>query len=98
MINNNLTKINFAKDLKDKMGFPMSLSNSIVNDLIIIFTEMIKKNSFTLKNIGTFKLIEKKERIGRNPKTKEKFIISRRKSIRFVVSRNLSKALNEFNG
>ena len=28
-----------------------------------------------LKNIGTFKIINKKERIGRNPKTKEEFYI-----------------------
>ena len=51
-----------------------------------------------LKNIGTFKLSTKNERIGRNPKTKEEFLISERKSIRFIVSKNLSKVLNSYNG
>ena len=58
---------------------------------------MIKNNDLVLKNIGTFKLSKKNERIGRNPKTKEEFLISKRKSIRFIVSKNLSKVLNTYN-
>ena len=80
--------------MSDKTGFPISLSKKIVDDMLIIFTEMIKNNDLVLKNIGTFKLSKKNERIGRNPKTKEKFLISERKSIRFIVSKNLSKVLN----
>ena len=94
MTSNNITKINFSKNMSDKTGFPISLSKKIVDDMLIIFTEMIKNNDLVLKNIGTFKLSKKNERIGRNPKTKEKFLISERKSIRFIVSKNLSKVLN----
>ena len=97
MINNNITKIDFSKNMSDKTGFPISLSKKIVDDLLIIFTEMIKNNDLVLKNIGTFKLSKKNERIGRNPKTKEEFLISKRKSIRFIVSKNLSKVLNRYN-
>ena len=97
MTNNNITKNDFSKYLSDKTGFPVSLSKKIVDDLIIIFTEMIKNNDLVLKNIGTFKLSKKNERIGRNPKTKEEFLISERKSIRFIVSKNLSKILNIYN-
>ena len=85
------------KILSKKTGFPISLSKKIVDDLIIILTEMIKNNDLVLKNIGTFKLIKKNERIGRNPKTKEEFLISKRKSIRFIVSKNLIKKLNDNN-
>ena len=46
---------------------------------------------------ASFKLSKKNERIGRNPKTKEEFLISERKSIRFIVSKNLSKVLNLYN-
>ncbi len=95
MIKNNLTKKDFSKDLSDKMGFPVSVSKKIIDDLIITYTEMIKDNDLNLKNIGTFKITKKKERIGRNPRTKEEFLISKRKSIRFVVSKNLSKILNQ---
>ena len=97
MIRNNITKIDFSKNMSDKTGFPISVSKKIVDDLLIIFTEMIKNNDLVLKNIGTFKLSKKNERIGRNPKTKEEFLISKRKSIRFIVSKNLTKVLNTYN-
>tara|TARA_B100001027_G_C16258047_1_gene327946 strand:+ start:1304 stop:1591 length:288 start_codon:yes stop_codon:yes gene_type:complete len=95
MISNNLSKIDFSKNISNKTGFPVSITKKIVDDLIIIIAEMIKNNELVLKNIGTFKLSNKKERIGRNPKTKEEFLVSKRKSIRFVVSKNLSKIIND---
>ena len=98
MTSNNITKNEFSKNISRKTGFPISLSKKIVDDLFIIFREMIKNNNLVLKNIGTFKLSTKNERIGRNPKTKEEFLISERKSIRFIVSKNLSKVLNSYNG
>ena len=94
MTSYNITKINFSKNISEKTGFPISFSKKIVDELLIIFTEMIKNNDLVLKNIGTFRLLKKNERIGRNPKTKEEFLISKRKSIKFIVSKNLSKVLN----
>ena len=54
----------------------------------------INKGNFGLKNIGIFKIIYKKERLGRNPKTGEDFIISKRNSISFKPSKNLTKSIN----
>ena len=98
MKSNNITKVDFFRNINNKTGFPISISKKIVDDLLIICAEMIKNNELVLKNIGTFKLSKKNERIGRNPKTKEEFLISKRKSIRFVVSKNLDKILNAWNG
>ena len=98
MISNNLKKINFSKNLSTRLGFPLSLSKKIIDDLIIIYIEMIKNNNLVLKNIGSFKLVNKKERLGRNPKTNEEYLISERKSIKFIVSKNLSKIINKLNG
>ena len=97
MKSNNITKVDFFRNINNKTGFPISISKKIVDDLLIICAEMIKNNELVLKNIGTFKLSKKNERIGRNPKTKEEFLISKRKSIRFVVSKNLDKILNAWN-
>ena len=70
MTNNNLKKINFSRNLSAKLGFSFSLSKKIIDDLIIIYVEMIKNDNLILKNIGSFKLVKKRERIGRNPKNK----------------------------
>ncbi len=94
MTSYNITKIIFSKNISEKTGFPISFSKKIVDELLIIFTEMIKNSDLVLKNIGTFRLLKKNERIGRSPKTKEEFLISKRKSIKFIVSKNLSKVLN----
>ena len=96
MYKTNLKKIDLAKQLKIKTGFSTNISKKLINDLIEILTEVIRTGYLNLKNIGSFKIINKKERMGRNPKTKEEFIISSRKSISFIPSKKLLKNLNKF--
>tara|TARA_B100001057_G_C22836117_1_gene945258 strand:- start:1554 stop:1850 length:297 start_codon:yes stop_codon:yes gene_type:complete len=93
MFENKLTKINIAKNLSVESGFSMNLSKKLINDLIDIIILNIKSGNFNLKNVGSFKLKLKKQRIGRNPKTKEKFIIPSRKSISFKCSKRISNYL-----
>ena len=42
-----------------------------------------------------FQILDKKERIGRNPSTKETFTISSRKSLSFIPAKRLSKIINQ---
>ena len=95
MKRNNFTKKDIIKYLSEKTGFSELLSKSIINDLLKTLVEIIKTENLNLKNIGTFKLIDKKERIGRNPKTNEEFIISPRKSISFSSSKKIVNLLNQ---
>jgi nucleoid DNA-binding protein len=86
---NNLKKNDLIKNLSKKKGFSKLYSKKIIENLILTISSNIKKKSFNLKNIGTFRLIKKKERMGRNPKTKENFKINARNSISFVASKKL---------
>ena len=47
-----------------------------------------------LHNFGTFKLKQKKSRLGRNPKTKEEVMIDDRIVVTFKASKNILKYLN----
>ena len=94
MKNNNIKKIDIIKDLSTKTGFSENYSKKIINELISIFSSQIKNGKLNLKGLGVFKIINKKERIGRNPKTKEQFIISARKSISFTPSQKIIQKLN----
>tara|TARA_A100001015_G_scaffold12260_1_gene14482 strand:+ start:1446 stop:1736 length:291 start_codon:yes stop_codon:yes gene_type:complete len=94
-LNNNLKKIDIIKNLSNKIGFSQNISKKIVNDLIDIIIENIKNDNMNLKNIGNFKLIIKKERLGRNPKTKEEFTITPRKSVSFTASKNILAKFKE---
>ena len=94
MKKNNLTKIDIAKELSKKTGYSLELSKILINNLLIVLISSIKKNKLNLKNIGTFRLINKSERIGRNPITKENFVITSRKSISFISSKKLLSVVN----
>tara|TARA_B100000575_G_C22641422_1_gene395009 strand:+ start:281 stop:556 length:276 start_codon:yes stop_codon:yes gene_type:complete len=87
--NKNLTKIDIIKDLSNKTGFSKNYSKKIVDSLVKYLILNIKSGSFSLKNVGKFNIIYKKQRIGRNPKTKKEFIISARNSISFTPSKNI---------
>ena len=50
--------------------------------------------SFTIKNFGSFKIKDKKKRIGRNPKTKVEVMISARNVVNFKVSNFLLNSIN----
>jgi len=93
---NSLIKIDLIKNLSNKRGYSVSFSKKLITDLIKVMINNIKTNKLVLKNVGTFMVIKKKERLGRNPKTNEEFVISARKSISFIASKNLIKNINKY--
>jgi integration host factor subunit alpha len=92
---NKKIKKDLIKDITLKTGLSSNVSKKIFNDLVNILILNIKKGSLVLKNVGSFKIIEKKERIGRNPKTKKEFIISARKTVSFTPSKKIIENLNK---
>ena len=56
---------------------------------------VISKNKLKIHGFGTFKIIIKKERPGRNPKTKQEYLINARKVITFIPSKEIKKRINE---
>ncbi len=87
MSNKNLKKIDLIRELSNRSGFSANFSKKLIDDLIKVISQNIKSGKLNLKNVGSFKTINKKQRLGRNPKTKEEFVISSRKSISFVYSK-----------
>ncbi len=94
MTKKNFNKNDFVQSLKNKIGLSSNLSEKIINDFIQILVENIASGSLNLKNIGSFKIKKKNQRLGRNPKTKKEYIISSRFSVIFTPSSRLTKSLN----
>ena len=92
----NLKKIDIIKNLSNKTGLSISLSKKLLDDLIGSFYYVLKKENLIIKNIGVFKKKNKKERLGRNPKTKTEFVINKRISISFKTSKKLQTNLNKY--
>ena len=89
-------KIDISNIIKNNTGFSQPLSKKITEDLLDIIKENIKKGGLHFKNFGSFKILHKDKRVGRNPKTNEKYIITARKSIGFKPSKNIINRLNKF--
>ena len=87
----NFKKIDLIDYVSTNTGFSKNFSKKLVSDLLDALNKGISNGYLNLKNIGTFKIIKKKERIGRNPKTKEEFKIPARKSVKFTSSNSISK-------
>ena len=91
----NLTRDEIADFINNEFGLTKKDCIGMVNELIEeIISGLIKNKFVKIHNFGTFKLRQKKARIGRNPKTKEEIIISARNVISFIPSKKVLKTLN----
>ncbi len=91
----NLTKEEIVNSVYMQIGFSKKVSENILEDLFaIIFDSLKKNNKVKIAKFGTFHVRFKKSRIGRNPKTKEKKVISERKVILFKPSKELKRKIN----
>ena len=91
----NLTKKDLINQIYMQIGFSKQISESLIDDFLSLFVEnLIKEKKIKLSKFGTFTIREKKERIGRNPKTKENKIIKARKVVLFKPSKDFKKFIN----
>ena len=90
-----LGKREIITKLTSAIGFSSKNVQKITEDIIeIIISNLVYNKKINLKNLGTFNVVFKNKREGRNPKTKEKFIITSRNTIKFKVSETLKKKIN----
>tara|TARA_B110000438_G_C15538764_1_gene531794 strand:+ start:58 stop:354 length:297 start_codon:yes stop_codon:yes gene_type:complete len=96
MVNNNFTRKNLSNKIHKEVGFSKNLSLKIVDDFFeSIISEIIRSNKIKISSFGTFSTLNKKERIGRNPKTGIEKKIFSRKVVKFKPSLSLKKKINQ---
>ena len=92
----NISRENIAESIHNEFGFSRKECLDIVNDIVEIIINGLQSQGFVkIHNFGTFKLKQKKSRLGRNPKTKEEVMISDRLVISFKASKNILKFVNQ---
>ena len=91
----NLTKKEIINSLYMQIGLSKRILDTILEDILNIIVESLKnKKKVKISNFGTFEIRYKKNREGRNPKTKEKKIISERNVVLFKPSKDFKKFIN----
>ena len=96
MTNKNFTRKDLSNKIFKNLGFSKNLSSKIVDDFFeTLILEIIKSNGIKISSFGTFSTLFKKERVGRNPKTRIETKIKSRKVIKFKPSSLLKEKLNK---
>ncbi len=91
----NLTKKDIVNSLYMQIGYSKKISETLLDDILNLLLEnLIEHKKVKIAKFGTFTLRKKNSRIGRNPKTKEKKIITKRNVILFKPSKELKKYIN----
>lgn len=83
----NITRADFSKRLQQAFGLSGGDAYKLV-DLVFaeISESLVRGEEVKISGFGTFRILEKKSRIGRNPKTGEEAIISARRVASFRPS------------
>ena len=98
MDDKNFTRKHLSKKIYKHLGFSKNQSLKIIDDFFeTIILDILKSKKTKITSFGTFSVLNKKERIGRNPKTKEEVMIASRNVISFIPSKHILRKLNESN-
>ena len=91
----NLTKKDLVNLVYMQLGFSKQISENLIEDFLSTIVSNIKEEKkLKLSKFGTFTIRQKKSRIGRNPKTKERKVISSRNVILFKPSKDFKSFVN----
>ena len=91
----NLTKRDLVNLVYMQLGFSKNIAENLIEDFFLTIIENLKKEKkIKISNFGTFFVKEKNSRLGRNPKTKEEKIISKRNVILFKPSKDFKNFVN----
>lgn len=91
-----ITRIDFANKLREKYGLTTTDSYKLID---LIFSEieesLLRGEEVKFAGLGTFKILNKPERMGRNPKTGESAVITARRVATFRPSTEFRSKVSE---
>ena len=91
-----LTRADLSNSVYREIGLSLSESTDLVDAVIDEISNALEKGeTVKLSSFGTFKLRQKKQRIGRNPKTGVEVPISPRTVLSFNASNILKNKVNK---
>lgn len=91
-----ITKSELVDEVIRTSGLKRFDANKFVDDFFEVITKSLESgDSVKVPGFGNFILRDKKERIGRNPKTKEEYVIESRRVVSFRTSNILKSAIRD---
>jgi DNA-binding protein HU-beta len=90
-----MTKAELVKTLKEKTSLAtLAQAEAAYDGLFTLLAETLKKGeSITISGFGSFKVVERKARKGRNPRSGEEIKIPASKAVKFTPGKALKEML-----
>lgn len=89
-----VTKKNIVKRISEDLSINSKDSKKLFEKLLNIIKNEVNKNEVKISKFGTFYMKKTLQRVGRNPKTKESYIIYPALKISFRASKKIKEVLN----
>ena len=89
-----LGKKDIVKNISSKAQIPNKISQKLFKSFLYLVTSKSKTHSVKISNFGTFYYHQTPKRKGRNPKTKEEFVINPRLKLSFKPSGKIKNLIN----
>lgn len=87
-----MNKTDLINEIAEKAGLNKIAAKSALEACLeAIEQALVNNDKVQLVGFGTFSVVEKPERIGINPQTKEKITISARKTVKFKPAAELGR-------
>ena len=90
----NISKINIARNISKKSLVSALDANDILESFLSLIKNQSKSRLVKLSSFGTFSFKKTPKRLGRNPKTKDSYIIPERYKLNFKPSNKIKESLN----
>lgn len=91
-----LTREVLYKSLSEHFEITNALAERFTDTLVRTMMTIISvEKTLKIKGFGSFSILNKKPRMGRNPKTQEAALICARQTVRFRVSKLLKEKMNK---
>jgi len=90
-----LTKANIIESVRNQMDFPKNDCINVVEKLLdIMKTTLENGEDIMVSGFGKFRVMQKKQRKGRNPATDQEMLLDQRRVVTFRCSGVLRKKVN----
>ena len=90
-----LTKARLAAAINREIGLSREDSLVVVGEILDEITaSLVRFGVLKISSFGVFKVLRKKERVGRNPKTLEKFVVEEHNTVTFCPSVTVKRLIN----
>ena len=87
-------KKDICNNISSKALISKDKSKEVLRNFLNLVTSKSKSRIVKISNFGTFYTKNTPQRLGRNPKTKEEFIISKRSKLFFKPSNKIRSIIN----